>query len=156
MAQGVCQKWLTAHGSTARFPVKWHADMSIDEAALGPAIRDIRSRFGLTQRDLSERTGLTINYISLLENGHRGISIPNLNIIAEVLGVPAVLLTALATRSAPGSGKEAARLLSQIQSLTRQAIALYAAGGPLSCTGAKHRGARCASTGVTHGREGLA
>ncbi len=67
----------------------------IEEKLLGAAVRKFREARGLTQRELSDKTGLTINYLSLLENSHRGASIPILNRIAKALDVHPILFYVL-------------------------------------------------------------
>lgn len=55
---------------------------------LGYRISDFRRLCGLTQKQLAEKTGLTVSYISKLE---RGVRLPALNVlrnIALALGVP--------------------------------------------------------------------
>jgi y4mF family transcriptional regulator len=54
---------------------------------LGDAIRDRRKHMGLTQETMAEKAGLSVVFISLLENGHRTISVDSLLKIARVLNV---------------------------------------------------------------------
>jgi transcriptional regulator with XRE-family HTH domain len=97
--------------------------MNIDAILLGKAIRELRELRGLTQREVAEAMGLTVNYLSLVENGKRGISIPHLNKLAEVLDVPASFITFLG--SSPPKGKKlAAGLMNEIQQLVRNAVKL--------------------------------
>jgi transcriptional regulator with XRE-family HTH domain len=44
-----------------------------DLVVLGAAIRALRMRAGLSQRDLAERAGLGEPYLSRIEGGHRDI-----------------------------------------------------------------------------------
>lgn len=99
--------------------------MRIDRTKLGRTIKAIRSDLKITQKELAEKSGLTINYISLLENGKRGIGFGRLNDLAEIFGIPAELLIILASNGHHTKNKEAKRLLQQIQLITRQAIDLY-------------------------------
>ena len=39
-------------------------------ASIGPAIRHYRKQAGLTQADLADKVGLSVSYLSRLENGH--------------------------------------------------------------------------------------
>ena len=55
--------------------------------ALGEAIRNSRKQAELTQETLAEKTGLSVVFISLLENGHRTVSVDALLRIAKALGV---------------------------------------------------------------------
>src|SRR5262245_31030567 len=70
--------------------------MTLDAKTLGEAIADVRKRRGLTQREVAEAAGLTINYVSLVENGARAPSQEGLNSLATALGVPAGWITFLA------------------------------------------------------------
>ncbi len=44
-----------------------------DQRALGRGLRRLRERAGLTQEEMAARAGTSDTYISLLENGHRGV-----------------------------------------------------------------------------------
>jgi transcriptional regulator with XRE-family HTH domain len=44
-----------------------------DQARLGVALRELRTRAGLTQEELSARADIGASYLSQLENGHRGV-----------------------------------------------------------------------------------
>jgi transcriptional regulator with XRE-family HTH domain len=55
--------------------------------ALGDTLREYRKRSKLTQEILAEKTGLSVVFISLVENGHRTISVDALLRIARVLKV---------------------------------------------------------------------
>lgn len=101
--------------------------MRIDKSKLGKAIGEIRTRLGMTQRDLAERSGLTVNYLSLLENGKRGIGLDRLNILANVFGIPALLIMSLAADFDSKLDSPAARVFKQLQTTTRHAIDLYVA-----------------------------
>ena len=102
--------------------------MNIDKLKLGHAIKEIRTGLKITQKHLSKKSGLTINYLSLLENGKRGIGMDHLNKLADIFGIPTLLIIALASDYPDKKNKDANRLLNQIQIITQQAIALY-----LSC-----------------------
>lgn len=54
---------------------------------LGEKIRIYRKRAKLTQERLAEKAGLSVVFISLLENGWRTISVDSLLKIAKVLKV---------------------------------------------------------------------
>lgn len=56
------------------------------EFAIIQAIIDARQETGLTQRDLSERTGIAQSDISKLENGNANPSIRTLKRLAEAMG----------------------------------------------------------------------
>ncbi|MEW6685796.1 MAG: helix-turn-helix transcriptional regulator [Candidatus Edwardsbacteria bacterium] len=55
---------------------------------IGKQIRTIRKEAKKTQADLAEATGLSDNYIALLERGKRSPSIETLDKIAKALNVP--------------------------------------------------------------------
>jgi transcriptional regulator with XRE-family HTH domain len=54
---------------------------------VGRVIRRYREGIGLSQEELAERSGLHRTYISLVERGHRNISVDALSQIAEALEV---------------------------------------------------------------------
>lgn len=55
---------------------------------IGKAIIDICAIRGISQKELSEKSGLSVTFHSLLENGHRNASMPTMEKIAEILDVP--------------------------------------------------------------------
>ncbi|MGN6257994.1 MAG: helix-turn-helix domain-containing protein [Solirubrobacterales bacterium] len=63
--------------------------------ALGDAIKLLRAELGLTQEDLSERSGLHITEISRLESGRRNPKLATLDQVAAGLEVPCWCLVAL-------------------------------------------------------------
>jgi transcriptional regulator with XRE-family HTH domain len=54
---------------------------------LGDAIRKNRNGASLTQETLAEKAGLSVVFVSLLENGHRTVSVDSLLNIARALKV---------------------------------------------------------------------
>jgi transcriptional regulator with XRE-family HTH domain len=66
---------------------------------VGEALRMIRSRKEVTQDTLAKRTGLTINFLSRVENGKKGVSQHVAERIAGALGVPVSFLYLLGDRS---------------------------------------------------------
>jgi transcriptional regulator with XRE-family HTH domain len=48
-------------------------DAASDQLILGRALRELREQAGITQSDLAARVGTTDTYVSLIENGHRGL-----------------------------------------------------------------------------------
>ena len=62
---------------------------------LGKNVRDRRLAVGLSQEELSERSGLHRTYISSLEHGDRNVGVENIFALALALGVdPESLLRA--------------------------------------------------------------
>ena len=57
------------------------------EILVGRRIRDLRTRQGFSLRALSERSGLNINTLSLIENGKSSPSVSTLQQLAQALGV---------------------------------------------------------------------
>jgi transcriptional regulator with XRE-family HTH domain len=54
---------------------------------LGDNLRCCRKRQGFTQEILAEKAGLSVVFISLLENGRRTASLESLVLLARALGV---------------------------------------------------------------------
>ncbi|MEE6288176.1 helix-turn-helix domain-containing protein [Georgenia sp. MJ173] len=65
-----------------------------DSIVLGRRIRHVRTRAGLTLRELAARTGSTASHLSLVENGHREPRISLLTEISATLSVPVAELLA--------------------------------------------------------------
>ena len=66
---------------------------------LGNAIKVCRAHSGLTQARLAKRAGISLSYLSLLENGKRDATFSTLESIAEGLKIPLNLLFFLASDS---------------------------------------------------------
>lgn len=60
---------------------------------IGKAIKLCRIQRGLSQAELSEKSGLSISYLSLLERDKRDPSFSTIDTIAKSLQVPMVILT---------------------------------------------------------------
>jgi transcriptional regulator with XRE-family HTH domain len=99
--------------------------MALNPNKLGQAIAEIRRERRLTQRDVAERVGLTVNYISLIENGERQLSLDALNRLAEVFKVPAELVAFLGSEptEAEGIHPDLAELVVETKETIRAAIA---------------------------------
>lgn len=67
-----------------------------DAAALGRAVQAIRAETGISQVQLSEKTGLMQSWISHIEHGRRNPTWSNLVRLAEGLGVSVAELAARA------------------------------------------------------------
>jgi transcriptional regulator with XRE-family HTH domain len=59
---------------------------------VGARIVAARTRLGLTQRALAADAGLSVSFLSDVENGKRSVSLANAVKIAGALGVPLSLL----------------------------------------------------------------
>jgi len=57
------------------------------KSKVGTRIRKLRERSDISQKDLAYSSDLDRSYIASVENGHRNISIVNLEKIAKSLGV---------------------------------------------------------------------
>ena len=55
--------------------------------AVGGWIRTLRKQHGLSQEELGEKTGLSSNYISLIERGHKQVTMVTLAKISDALEV---------------------------------------------------------------------
>ena len=53
----------------------------------GARVRELRSTKGLSQEAFASQCGLDRTYISGIERGVRNISLANINLIAEALGI---------------------------------------------------------------------
>lgn len=73
---------------------------------VGRVIRRYREDVGLSQEALAAESGLHRTYISLVERGHRNISVDALAQIAEALGVYPSRLMADAEKEPEGSSLE--------------------------------------------------
>lgn len=63
-------------------------------------IRELRDERDLTIEEVAEKTGLSVSYVSRLENGERNLSVKNLNLFAHALDVaPQEILVAEAGRA---------------------------------------------------------
>ena len=52
----------------------------------GKNLREARIKAGLTQAQVAERTGLTQQYVSLVEAGHQNITLGTMTSLARVVG----------------------------------------------------------------------
>ncbi len=53
----------------------------------GARVRSLRSASGLTQEQLAERAGISVDFLSLVERGKNSPSFENLDDLADALGV---------------------------------------------------------------------
>lgn len=96
--------------------------MTISFEELGSAIRRSRKARGLSQRQLAEAVGVTLNYVSLLENGKRGATVETLNAIGRVLAVPAELLMFVGSVVDDDVAPNIAKMMSTAKQLALAAI----------------------------------
>ena len=61
------------------------------------AFRVIRAAFGLPQSELAERMAVTGSQLSLIEGGKRQPSVRTIDALSRALGIPAPLITLLAS-----------------------------------------------------------
>ena len=59
----------------------------LKQQAVGEHLRRLRTRCGLSVRDLAARTGFSPSFISQVENGHASPSINSMELIARAVGV---------------------------------------------------------------------
>ncbi|RKM56547.1 transcriptional regulator [Butyrivibrio sp. X503] len=62
-----------------------------DTNAFGKAIRDRRKKLGYTQKYISDFTGISVSFLSDLENGKKTIELGKAMHIANLLGLDVVL-----------------------------------------------------------------
>ena len=55
--------------------------------SFGQRVRDLRSKAGLSQEAFALRCGLDRTYIGGIERGERNVSLRNIEVIAQTLGV---------------------------------------------------------------------
>ena len=59
----------------------------MDKQCIGAHIREARKAASMTQEQLAEKAGLSVNFVSQLEAGVKGVSLHSLECIASALGV---------------------------------------------------------------------
>lgn len=79
------------------------AARSQTHAALGRAVRDLRSARGVSQEDLAHLSGMHRTYLGGIERGERNVSYANLKRLAQALEVPASQLLARAEEHEPSA-----------------------------------------------------
>jgi len=60
----------------------------VQNVEVGSRLRQVRMGKGLSIRSLAEMSGLNVNTLSLIENGHTSPSVSTLQVIAQTLQVP--------------------------------------------------------------------
>lgn len=94
--------------------------MTIDPERFGRELAGLRDVRQITQASLAEKAGLTVNYISQIENGNKVPSIVAINLIAEALRLPAAFLPLLGS-DPKGPFKD---VLTETQNAIRRAVKL--------------------------------
>jgi DNA-binding XRE family transcriptional regulator len=87
--QNVPYRGQTYHSAPAKFlqtEEKLLEDLLL--IAFGKALRNLRKTAGITQEQLSFKTGMQRKHISVLENGHKEPSLSTLFILATALETP--------------------------------------------------------------------
>lgn len=88
----------------------------------GKAFRVIRAAFGLRQSELAERLPVTASQLSLIEAGKRQPSVGLIEALGKAVGVPAALVSLLATPA----GELASRSDEDVNDLSRALLRLLA------------------------------
>ena len=65
---------------------------------LGETIKSCRLARGLKQKELAERTGISVSHICLMENGNRQPTRSSLKLITKALDIPLSVLVFLAAQ----------------------------------------------------------
>ena len=96
--------------------------MNIDRRQPGAAIARLRRMRGLSQRDCADRAGISVTFLSLLENGRKQASVDTLNALAEALDVPTAIMLALGSKSPGRKATPEAKLLKSLQKAIEELI----------------------------------
>jgi transcriptional regulator with XRE-family HTH domain len=96
---------------------------SMDQPDFAKAFRIIRAAFGFTQSELAERMPITASQLSLIEAGKRQPSLRVVTGLARAVGVPAALISLLASPAAEISSKSDAEIFGLANTLLRLLVA---------------------------------
>jgi transcriptional regulator with XRE-family HTH domain len=88
---------------------------------LGRAIKVMRTASGIKQKEIASRTGVTANYVSLVEAGKRDPSISFLRQIAKVIDVPVGLFFLWEE----GAGEKSPKSNPRVRALLTELEAMY-------------------------------
>ena len=77
--------------------------------SFGVVLQKVRTQVGMSQEELSNRSGLHRTYISDIERGMRNVSLRNIEKLAKALGVPAWQLIRIAEEGANVSAQTGVR-----------------------------------------------
>lgn len=61
--------------------------MAVLRVRFGRNLKNLRKKINLTQEQLAERTGLSVDFIGMIERGERAPSFDTLEIFAKVLKI---------------------------------------------------------------------
>lgn len=86
-------------------PRSFKPDASL--AALGEVVKALRREKGLTQERLAKQAGITVTYVSRIENGQRNLTWSTLTRLCQGLGVPRSALVAQLEVAEPPEGERA-------------------------------------------------
>jgi XRE family transcriptional regulator, fatty acid utilization regulator len=67
--------------------------MAIQKLYAGAKLRELRIRVGLTQRQFSEKLGVSLPYLNQMENNHRPVSAAVVLALAQEFGLDVTELT---------------------------------------------------------------
>lgn len=95
------------------------SDTNIMEQDYAKAFRIVRAAFGLRQAELADRLPITASQLSLIEAGKRQPSVRVVDALARCLGVPAALITLLASAPADVESQEDAEFSDLARALLR-------------------------------------
>ena len=89
--------------------------------SIGKALLEIRTAREpvITQKMISDATGLTVNFLSLVENERRGLSKTSAQKIADACSVPPCFLDILAL---PDSGTEVDKEIRELKEAVRSSL----------------------------------
>jgi transcriptional regulator with XRE-family HTH domain len=100
-----------------------------EDDSTGGRVREVRKRRGLTQRELSRLSGVSLSLITKLESGEYGHTrLETLHKLAAVLAVPTSALTA--ERDAPVPARESAAVWEPVRRVLEGAPGAEPAGEP--------------------------
>ena len=91
----------------------------MDQPDFAKAFRVIRAAFGLSQSELAERMPITASQLSLIESGKRQPSLKVVNGLATAVGVPAALISLLASPAGEMTNKPDAEIAGLASALLR-------------------------------------
>jgi transcriptional regulator with XRE-family HTH domain len=68
--------------------------MAMQKLYAGTTLREVRGRFGLTQKAFAEKLGVSLPYLNQMENNHRPVSTGVVLALAQLLGTVLALMLA--------------------------------------------------------------